>query len=85
MYLSPHIETTKRLLSQTGWYGTQLLLTEEFYGLLPPNGRNCCRRIDTVYLSYILEPFAIYNFDMTDDVVQLEPDAKHKNGWLIQQ
>lgn len=80
-YLSPHISVGHNLVEAKKEYGCSLLMSEDFYGYLSVKAKTCCRRIDTVYVSYLPNTFGLYTFDVTDKEL-LAPDL-HQIGKLI--
>jgi len=80
-YLSPHISVGYNLVEARKEYGSSILMSEDFYGYLSVKAKNCCRRIDTVYVNYLPNTFGLYTFDITEK--ELPAPDTHYIGKLI--
>ena len=76
-----------RLVDETTYYNVNLLMTENFYGILSLKAKNCCRKIDVVTIDPCQNPFGVYTFDMSCDEDPVSPPdpEKHEIGALIKQ
>ena len=63
-YLSPHVNMAARLESGTKQFGVKLLLSEEFFALLPPEEQRTCRKLDNVTVVGSDEPMMLYTRDI---------------------
>jgi hypothetical protein len=63
-YLSPHVNSSSRLMMACKHYHCSLLMSEQFYLLLHPAIRTRCRHIDRVLLKGVQEPINVYTFDI---------------------
>ena len=63
-YLSPHVNMAARLESGTKQFGVKLLLSEEFFALLPPDEQRSCRKLDHLTVVGSLEPMMLYTRDI---------------------
>ena len=80
-YLSSDIQLAVEITSANQFYNSQLLMTEHIYGILSVKAKSRCRRIDNVYVQLQKDPFGVYTFDMTNEVVPM-PEV-HSIGALI--
>ena len=63
-YLSPHVNSSSRLMMACKQYHCSLLMSEQFYLLLHPAIRTRCRHIDRVLLKGVADPMNVYTFDI---------------------
>ena len=64
-YLSPHVNSSSRLMMACKQYHVSLLMSEQFYLLLHPAIRTRCRHIDRVLLKGVADPMNVYTFDIS--------------------
>ena len=63
-YLSPHVNSSSRLMMACKQYHVSMLMSEQFYVLLHPAIRTRCRHIDRVLLKGVADPINVYTFDI---------------------
>jgi hypothetical protein len=63
-YLSPHVNSSSRLMMACKQYHVSMLMSEQFYLLLHPAIRTRCRHIDRVLLKGVADPINVYTFDI---------------------
>ena len=63
-YLSPHVNSSSRLMMACKQYHVSLLMSEQFYLLLHPAIRTRCRHIDKVLLKGVSDAINVYTFDI---------------------
>ena len=64
-YLSPHVNSSSRLMMACKQYHVSLLMSEQFYLLLHPAIRTRCRHIDRVLLKGVADAMNVYTFDIS--------------------
>ena len=62
-YLSPHVELSMKLEAATKSYGVCVLMSDNFYDVLPPNVQRLCRCIDRVQEPGSRTPIDLYTYD----------------------
>jgi len=63
-YISPHVEMSDRLEAASKVYGTPLIMSEWFVGLLSPKAQSFLRRLDCIKVRGCSVPFTVYTFDV---------------------
>jgi class 3 adenylate cyclase len=69
-YLSPDVEMSMKLEAATKHYGVSILLTNNFYDVLPHNIQQLCRCIDRVQEPGSRTPVDLYTYDFNSFSVQ---------------
>ena len=79
-YLSPHVNVSSYLESNTKDYGVGLLISGEFYDLLSPEIKKYCRKVDVIERIGEDEPLRIYTPNISDksfEYPKQEPLKQH--------
>lgn len=64
-YLSPHLQSTYKILNLTEHYDQQILVSEAVYNLMSLKARNTLRKIDVVVMKENKDPLGIYTYDLS--------------------
>jgi hypothetical protein len=81
-YLSPNVNISARLEAATNQYRVSLLLSGQFYNLLQPKIKTCCRHLDRVTVKGSKIPIDIYTLDMKPSAINRKTDrvAAYERG-----
>lgn len=78
-YLSPNVNMASRLEAATKQFGTTILFSGDFAGLLSRDIRARVRQIDCVTVKGSAQPMALFTYDVTTERI---PDGSELPGLL---